>query len=101
MKTTGEITLIEKLGEKSMYFLRIREYNREGNFNQAELYCRLTNTAKEQLNTLKEFLVFSEGEQLEIPIKIKDSFYAVDNYYKGEVKYTKPTLVICDLELGE
>ena len=98
MKTIGETSLIEKkINDKELFFLKVREYNRDGSYKDAEICCKLTNNAKEQLKVIKEFAL---DESDETPINIKDSFYAVDNYYKGEEKYTKAVLVICDIELG-
>ena len=103
MKVVGESVIIEKrINDKDVYFLRVREYNREGVYTDAELYCRLTNTAKEQLRIIEINLpiVCEEGILKEIPINIKDSFYAVDNYLKGEEKYPKATIVISNIEIG-
>ena len=56
------------------------------------MFCRLTQKAKEQLK-------ICDFKECEIPIEIKDSFYSVDIYYKDEEKYTKPTLVLADIEI--
>lgn len=93
MKTTGNTILIEKdIKGKKNYYLKIREYNRSGEFAEADIFCRLTQKAKEQIK-------ICDFEECEIPIEIKDSFYSVDIYYKDEEKYTKPTLVLSDIEI--
>lgn len=94
MKITGETILIEKeINGKLMHYLKVREYDRDGKFCEAELFCRLTKKAQEQLR-ISEYI-----SGMEVPIDIKDSFFAVDRYFKGDEKYTKPTLVIADLEI--
>lgn len=100
MKTIGEAVLIEKrINEKDVYFIRVREYNRDGIFTDAELYCRLTNNAKEQLGILRNTIEIEGKYPSEIQINIQDSFYTVDKYFKGEEQYTKPTLVIKEIEI--
>jgi hypothetical protein len=44
-------------------------------------------------------LVNSLGEFKDLAIEIKDSFYSIDKYRKGEQVYTKPTLVLKDIEI--
>lgn len=93
MKTIGNAILIEKdIKGKKNHYLRIREYNRNGEYVEAIMFCRLTQKAKEQLK-------ICDFKECEIPIEIKDSFYSVDIYYKDEEKYTKPTLVLSDIEI--
>ena len=98
MKLIGETTISEKYEkDKTMYFLKVREYNRDGSYNEAEVFCRLTKMAQEQYNLIKTNIDLYEGQN-EIPINIKDSFYTVDKYYKGEDKYTKATIVLKEIE---
>lgn len=93
MKIVGETSVIEKkINGKILNYLKIREYSRDGKCNEAELFCKLTKKAQEQLN-------ICECLECEIPIEIKDGFFAVDRYFKGEEQYTKPTLIISDLEI--
>ena len=93
MKVIGETSILEKkINGKTIHYLKVREYDRNGKFNEAEIFCRLTKKAQEQLN------ICNCLEQ-ETPIEIKDSFYTVDKYYKGEQQYTKATLVIADIEI--
>ena len=90
MKTIGNAILNSKnVNGRQIYYITIREYRRDGEFEETELYCRLTKKMQE--------LVGKEIKDL--PIEIIDSFYSVDNYYKGEVRYTKPTLVLSEIEI--
>ena len=92
MKIIGNAILNSRsINNKEIYYLTIREYNRDGEFEETELYCRLTKKMQE--------LVKSLGNYNDLAIDIKDSFYSVDNYYKGEEKYTKPTLVLSEIEI--
>lgn len=98
MKLIGE-TIIKERNEngKTLYFLKVREYDRDGKYEEAEIFSRLTRNAQEQYNIIKENTNLCE-EQDEIPINIKDSFYTVDKYYKGEQQYTKATIVLKEIE---
>ena len=90
MKITGKAIISKKqINDKELYFLKIREYNRIGEYKEAELNCRLTNKVKELVNAIEN----------DLEIEIKDSFYLIDNYYKGEEKYTKPILVLSEIEI--
>lgn len=92
MKTIGNAILNSKsVNGKNIYTLKVREYNRDGEFEETELYCRLTKKMQELIN--------SQGSFSNLAIEIKDSFYSVDNYYKGEERYTKPTLVLSEIEI--
>ena len=90
MKTIGNAILNSRsINGKRIYYLTIREYNRDGEFEETELYCRLTKKMQELVGE----------ETTNLGIDIVDSFYSVDNYYKGEEKYTKPTLVLSEIEI--
>lgn len=96
MKTLGKVTLERDYkeskngdGKKKVFNLVVKEFDRDGNSKEAKIFCRLT----------KEVEEFVESEMLldRIDIEIKDSFYSVDTYRKGEEVYRKLTLVITDL----
>ena len=93
MKITGNAILNSKnVNGRNIYYLKIREYEKNGDYKETELYCRLTKKVQE----LVETVIKNCGD---LEIEIKESFYSVDNYYKGEQIYTKPTLVISELEI--
>lgn len=73
---------------KEIHYLKIREYNRDGQYEEAELFCRLTKKVADMV-----------ADTNDININIIDSFYTVDKYYKGEVEYRKPTLVLKEIEI--
>ena len=96
MKTTGKTELEKKFingknGERKVFNLILKEYDREGQCREAEMFCRLT----------KEMEEFVESEMVfdRIGIEIDESFYSVDTYKKGDEIYTKPTLVITGLHI--
>ena len=75
-----------------MFYLTVREYERDGTYQDAELFCRLT-------KKMHDYVVERLDEAVNVEIDIKDSFYTVDRYYKGEQEYTKPTLILKDFEI--
>lgn len=95
MKTLGKVTLERDFkeskngGNKKVFNLVVKDFDHDGNLKEAKIFCRLT----------KEMEEFVESEMLldRINIEIKDSFYSVDTYRKGEKVYHKLTLVITDL----
>lgn len=95
MKILGKVTLEKEYKEskngeqKKLFNLVVKEFDRDGNSKEAKLFCRLT----------KEVEEFVESEIFldRIDIDIKDSFFSVDTYRKGEEIYHKLTLVITDL----
>lgn len=93
MVVIGNAILIKKkVNEKELHYLKIREYSRDGNFEETELFCRLTNKVQQLVG---EYL----DNTNDLQIDIKDSFFTIDKYRKGEQVYTKPTLVLKDIEI--
>ena len=92
MKTIGNVLLNKnKVNGKELYYVKIREYNRDGDYEETEMFCRLTKKMQDLVNSLGEFK--------DLAIEIKDSFYSIDKYRKGEQVFTKPTLVLKDIEI--
>lgn len=93
MKIVGNAILNKKrINEKELYYLKIREYDRDGNFEETEMFCRLT-------SKMQELVGFELENLANVQIDIKDSFFTIDKYRKGEQVYTKPTLVLKDIEI--
>ena len=92
MKTIGNAILNKKeINGKEKFYIKVREYRRDGSFDEAELFCRMTNKMRDFIGDILE-------NATDLPIEIKESFYTVDYYYKGEQKYAKPTLVLEEFE---
>ena len=89
MKAVENAVLCSKnINGKNLYYIKIREYSRDGQCEEAELFCRVTRDIAERVKDLQD-----------LKINILDSFYAVDRYFKGEVEYKKPVLVLKDIEI--
>lgn len=93
MKIVGNAIIEKKIvNERQMYYLKVREYNRDGEFEEADLYCRLTKKVHDYLSEILD-------NASDVQINIKESFFTVDKYYKGEQEFTKPTIVLADVEI--
>ena len=91
MKLTGKATIRSKeINGRKIRYLIVREYERTGEYNEAEMFCRLTKKAFDTLGDLDN-----------VEIEVVDSFYTIDRYYKGEQEYLKPTLVLSEIKVCE
>lgn len=92
MKIVGNAILNKKeINGKQLYYLKIREYDRTGEYEETEMFCRLTSKMQELVESVEPFT--------DLQIEVKESFFTIDKYRKGEQVYTKPTLVLKDIEI--
>lgn len=89
MKAIEKAILSSKnINGRDLYYLKIREYSRDGQCEEAELFCRVTRDVAERVKDMQD-----------VAINILDSFYAVDRYFKGEEEFKKPVLVLKEIEI--